>query len=450
MGRVLRAVRKWNIHRDAPPDPGWSAGPYMGSGRQPRGHNPVRYYNDRSIIGSIYNRIAVDLSMVLFYHALLDGKNNPIQMVHDNLNECLTLDPNIDQTSQAFFQDAALTMMEEGVVALVPVDADGDPMQTESFDIQQLRVCRIVGWFPQRVTVEVYDDREVDEDGKPVNGGVTKQITIPKYMCAIVENPFYNVMNLPSGSFQRLTRKLAMLDGIDEAAASGALDIILQLPYTVRGDARAKMAEERRDDLRKQLQDDELGVGYIDVSEKVIQLNRRIDNKLLEQIQTLLKTVYDELGITPEIMNGTASADAINQYQDRTVEPIANAFALEMKRKFLTKMARTGRNETNRHSIEFYRDPLRLIPIGELAEIVDKLLRNAAITANELRPKIGFMPSDDPNANKLMNPNMPEEDQPGGSSPPALEAGSSGGGSDPLDEVSAALDALLGDVDATG
>jgi hypothetical protein len=269
-----------------------------------------------------------------------------------------------------------------------------------------MRVGRVVGWYPRRVTVEIYDDREVDEDGKLVNGGVMKQVTLPKDQVAIIENPFYNIMNEPSGVLQRLIRKLALLDTIDEAAGSGKLDLIFQLPYTVRGDSRQKQAEKRRADLAAQLKDDELGIGYIDVSEKVIQLNRPIENKLLEQIQFLYTQLYAQLGITPEIMNGTATQDAINNYYDRTQEPIATAVSLEIKRKFLTKTART-----QGHSIEIYRDPLKLIPISELAEVADKLIRNAVVTANEFRPKIGFRPSDQPGANMLVNPNMPMSDQ---------------------------------------
>lgn len=403
MGRVISAIKGWNLFRDAPHDTGFNAGQSM-SYRQSR--MSPRYYSDRSIIGSIYNRLSVDLSSVEFFHAKLDENDVAIEMIRSDLQECLTLSPNIDQTAQQFKQDVAMTIFEVGHAAIIPVEADADPTETGGYNIKQLRVGRVVAWFPQRVTVEVYDDRERDENGEPVNGGITKQMTVPKHMVAIVENPFYNVMNEPSGLLQRLLRKLAILDGIDEAAGDGKLDLIFQLPYTVRGESRKKQAEDRRKILAEQLKDDELGIGYIDVSEKVIQLNRKVDNKMLEQIEYLHNAVKTELGITDEIMNGSASRDTIINYYDRTVEPLANAIRLELKRKFLTKTART-----QKQSVEIFRDPLKLIPISELAELVDKLSRNAVVTANEIRPKIGLMPSKEPSANKLINPNMPVDDQ---------------------------------------
>lgn len=415
MGRVARKAREmmhgWNLIKDTPTDlDGFSSGPMVTNSR-PNRSSTVRYVNDKSIVTSIYNRIAVDLSMVTFYHALIDENDVAYDVFRDSLNDCLTLSANIDQTSQALFLDAALTMMEQGIVAIVPINADLDPMLSSSYNIDDLRVCRVVGQRARKVTIEVYDDREIDDDtGLPVDGGVVKQKTIPKEWAAIIENPFFSVMNEPNGTLQRLMRKLSMLDGIDEAIANGKLDLLIQLSHSTRAPALAKQAEERREALRQQLQDDELGIGYIDVNEKVIQLNRPVENKLLEQIEMLYKKAFDELGLTPEIMNGTASADAINQYQDRVIEVIANAFALEMKRKFLTKTAR-NRVSTGRHSIEYYRDPLRLIPISELAEVVDKLRRNGVVTANEIRPKIGLRPSKLPGANDLANPNMPDADQ---------------------------------------
>lgn len=403
MGRVVRSLKHgWNAFQN-PQEPGFSAGP-MSQSRPNRQH--VRYYSDKSIIGSIYSRLAVDLAAIEFYHAKLDDDGVAISVVNDSLNDCLTLDPNIDQSAQAMKIDAALTMFEAGHVAIVPTDADLDPSVTTSYDIRSMRVGTVAGWFPQRVTVNVYDDRETDFEGNPVNGGVVKQLTMPKQFVAVVENPFYNIMNEPNGTLQRLKTKLSLLDGIDEAAGSGKLDMILQLPYTVRGDSRQKQAEKRRGDLRQQLKDDELGLGYIDISEKVIQLNRPIENKLLDQIKTLYDALYAELGLTPEIMNGTANRDTINNYYERTIEPIANAMALEEKRKFLTKTART-----QGHSIEIYRDPLKTIPTSELAEIMDKGTRSRVMTSNDIRPKIGLRPSKDPVANQLGNPNMPNSDQ---------------------------------------
>lgn len=405
MGRVVRTLKHgWNVFTDPPKDKKFSGGGAMVPARPNRSIG--RYYNDKSIIGSIYNRLALDVAQIEFIHAKLDENDVAIDIVRDNLNDCLTLDPNIDQSAQVFKMDYALTLFERGYAAVVPTDADLDPSVSSSYDIRSMRVAQILGWHARDVTLNLYDDREVDDAGNPVNGGISKQVTLPKEHTVIVENPFYNVMNEPNGSLQRLKTKLGLIDGIDEAIASGKLDLILQLPYTVRGDSRKAQAKTRRDDLRQQLRDDELGIGYIDVSEKVIQLNRPIDNKLLEQIKELYTAVYDELGLTPEIMNGTASRDTINNYFDRTIEPIANVLREEYKRKFLTKTART-----RRHSIEIYRDPLKVIQISELAEIMDKGTRSNVMTPNDIRPRIGLRPSKDPLANKLGNPNMPADKQ---------------------------------------
>lgn len=411
MGRVIRSLQHgWNAFAQPPRVSGGFPG---GSMVMPRPNRQVaRYYNTKSITGRIYTRLAVDFAMVEFYHARLNEEDVAIDVVRDNLNDCLTLDPNIDQNAFAMKVDLALTMFEAGHVAIVPIDCDLNPFETSSYDIRDMRVGTVAGWHAREVTVNVYDDREVDDNGNPVNGGVTKQLLTEKKITAIIENPFYGVMNEPSGNLQRLKRKLEILDGIDEAAGSGKLDMLLQLPFAVRGASRQAQAKKRREDLRTQLKDDELGIGYIDVSEKVIQLNRPINNKLLEEIQELHTAVYDELGLTPEIMNGSASPDTINNYYERTINPIATAVQLEYKRKFLTKTART-----RRHSIETYRDPLKLIPMSELAEIVDKVSRSAVATSNDIRPKIGLRPSKDPAANVLGNPNMPNEDQLGAHRP---------------------------------
>lgn len=408
MGRIRRQISKefkhgWNAFRDAPKERTYGGG-YAANPRSNRG--PARYFNDRSFIGSIFNRLAVDFALLEFYHAKLNEDGVPIEIVNDGLNRCLTLDANIDQSAFALKVDWAMTLFEQGTSCLVPIDCDMDPLVSASYDIRDVRVGRVMAWHPRHVSMMVYDDREVDGSGNPVNGGISKQITLPKDMTMVVENPFYTIMNEPNGLLQRLITKLSILDTIDEAAGSGKLDLILQLPYTVRGESRQTQAQKRRDDLRAQLKDDELGIGYIDVSEKVIQLNRPIENKLLDQIQYLMDAVMAELGLTKEIMNGTASKDTINNYYDRTIEPISTAFRLEAKRKFLTKTA-----VTQRHSIEAYRDPLQNIPLSELAEVADKLIRNAVLTANEFRPKIGFRPSNQPGADKLVNPNMPAEDQ---------------------------------------
>jgi hypothetical protein len=407
MGRVLRQLKHgWNVFQDGERDFGQGAPTTMPP--PTRGGN-TRYFNDRSFVGSIFNRLAVDFSMVEFYHAKLDDQGVAIDYVNSPLNDCLTLDPNIDQTAFELKMDFAMSLFQNNHAAIVPVDATMDPLVSGSYDIKNLRIGRVVGWRPQHVSVEVYDDREVNDQGEPVNGGITKQVYMRKQDVGIVINPFFGIMNEPNGMLQRLLTKWALLDKIDELQGSEKLDIIFQLPYTVRGESRQKQAEDRRKALSDQLQNDPLGIGYIDVSEKVIQLNRPINNKLLEEIQDLANGVMSELGLTREIMNGTASRDQINNYYDRTIEPIATAFGQETKRKFLTKTART-----QKQSIEYYRDPLKLIPIDELAEVSDKLIRNRVITVNEFRPKIGYRPSTEPSANKLENPNMPSDDQTAG------------------------------------
>jgi hypothetical protein len=448
MGRIRRQLTRelkhgWNAFRDAPQDSSYGGG-YSQSPRSNR--SPARYFSDRSFVGSIYNRLAVDFALIEFWHCKLNEDGVAVEIVADGLNRCFTLDSNIDQNAFAMKVDFAMTLFEQGTACVVPIDCDMDPLASSSYDIRDLRVGTVAAWHPRKITMMVYDDRENDDNGEPVNGGVVKQMTLPKDMVMVVENPFYTVMNEPNGLLQRLITKLGILDSIDEAAGSGKLDLILQLPYTVRGESRQTQAQSRRDDLRAQLKDDELGIGYIDISEKVIQLNRPIENKLLDQIEYLGNAVMSELGITREIMNGTASRDTINNYYDRTIEPIATTFALEAKRKFLTKTA-----VTQKHSIEYYRDPLKLIPIDELAEVADKLIRNAVLTANEFRPKIGYRPSSQPGADKLINPNMPTSDQPQATGADAAPPGD--GGADPLDKVNSMLDGLIGDLgtgDASG
>lgn len=425
MGRIRKQITRelkhgWNAFRDAPQDSSYGGG-YSQSPRSNR--SPARYFSDRSFIGSIYNRLAVDFALIEFYHAKLDENDVATEIVRDGLNRCFTLDANVDQNAFAMKVDFAMTLFEQGTACVVPIDCTMDPLVSASYDIKDLRVATVAFWHPRKVTMMVYDDREFNDAGEPVNGGITKQLTLPKDMVMVVENPFYSVMNEPNGLLQRLITKLGILDTIDEAAGSGKLDLILQLPYTVRGESRETQAAKRRDALRAQLKDDELGIGYIDISEKVIQLNRPIENKLLDQIEYLGNAVMSELGLTREIMNGSASKDTINNYYDRTIEPVATTFALEAKRKFLTKTA-----VTQRHSIEFYRDPLKNIPLSELAEVADKLIRNAVLTANEFRPKIGYRPSNQPGADKLVNPNMPAEDQAvaTGEPPPPKEVASEG------------------------
>lgn len=452
MGRVIRGMRrltapapemkhagggnaKVNAFDERPRDGGWTHGPSAG-GNGGASNFYRQIFSDKSMIGSIYNRIALDVAGVQFYHAMLDKDQDiPVEIVRDTLNERLTLEANVDQSSFAFMHDAVLTMFHNGVVGIAPIETSADPTETSSFNIGSWRCGPVSTYYPRQVTLNLWDDREVDSKGQPVAGGVRKDLTFSKFTVALVQNPFYEVMNKPNGLLQRLLRKLEILDGLDEAVGSGKLDMIMQLPYAVRGDKRTNQAEARRQALRDQLKDDELGIGYIDITEKVIQLNRPIDNKLLDQIETLFKKVMDELGMTPEIMNGTASPDTLNAYYDRTVEPIATAFALEFKRKFLTTNART-----RRHSIEFFRDPLKLIPSSEIGDVIDALRRNEVVTSNEIRPKIGYFPSKDPAANVMGNPNMPVDKQ-NSAGAPAAAAGEP-------DELDGELSGLEGTIDS--
>lgn len=423
MGRVVRTMREivrgremqhgWNAFQEPIDDLGWQHGPSQPFSNRGFSRGSSRIYSDKSMIGAIKLRIALDVAMVEFYHAMTDVDNGtPLSMVRDSLNERLTLSANIDQTAFALKVDMVLTMFDAGDVAVCPIDTSVNPNDTSSFEIGSLRVGTISTYYPRTVVCNVYDDREVDSKGNPVNGGIRKDVRFTKEQVAIVENPLYNVMNEPNGRLQRLLRNLELLGQMNEQAGSGKLDLLVQLPVQVRGDKRTAEAEKRRQNLRDQLKDDELGIGYIDITEKVIQLNRPINNSLPDQIDRDMANVMAELGITQKVMDGSATGDELNTYMDRTIEPICAAFQLEFKRKFLTTNAR-GRG----HSIETYKDPLKFIPLEKLGETVDHLLRNAAVTVNEIRPKIGFFPSSDPNANKLVNPNMPADKQATGGDP---------------------------------
>lgn len=423
MGRVTRriselmhGVNQFDQERRA--DASWEHGLNMARDSGAMNTSP-RFYRDRSMIESIYVRLAIDVAMVDFVHVLLDQDNDvPIERVRSVLDQRLTMDANIDQTAFQWKFDMAMTMFKNEVAVLAPIETTYDIAQTNSYDIQSMRVGTVSSWYPRRVMVNLYDDRERDASGRPINGGIRKDLLYEKSEVCIVQNPFAGVMNAPNSVLQRLIDTWNQLDQQNRELASGNLNMLIQLPYVTRGPKRTAMAEKRRAELREQLQADELGIGYIDASEKVIQLNRPVNTQLPDQIDKLHAQALDQLGLTPAIMNGSASADELNAYHDRTIEPICTAIQQEMKRKFLTQNART-----RRHSIEIYRDPLKLIPIGELAEITDKVLRNAAVTANELRPKIGYFPSKDPSANKLINPNMPVDDQVSGTEPAATEGG---------------------------
>lgn len=349
--------------------------------------------NERSLVVSVYNRIAMDVAAVDIKHVYLDEDNRYLQEVDSGLNECLSLSANTDQTGRAFIQDAVMSMLDEGCVAIVPVDTTTNPKDTESYNILSMRTGQITEWYPKHVKVKLYNEAT----------GKREEVTLPKTMVGIVENPFYSVMNSPNSTLQRLIRKLAILDLVDEATGSGKLDIIIQLPFQVNTERKRKQAEIRRKDLENQLASSKYGVAYADSTEKVTQLNRSLENNLLKQIEFLQTTLYSQLGLTQEIMNGTADEKTMLNYNNRTIEPILSALADEMKRKFLSKTART-----KGQSIEFFRDPFRLVPVSDIAEIADKFTRNEIMTSNEIRQIVGMKPSDDPSADELRNKNLNE------------------------------------------
>ena len=354
--------------------------------------------NERSIITSVYNRIALDVAAIDIRHVKLDEDDRFSEIIDSGLNNCLALDANIDQTGRAFIQDAVMSMLDEGCVALVPIETTFNPQQTGSFDINTIRTGKILDWYPKHVRVSVYNERS----------GKREEVVLPKDTIAIIENPLYAVMNEPNSTMQRLIRKLNLLDAIDEQSGSGKLDLIIQLPYVVKTEARRQQAEARRKDIEMQLAGSKYGIAYTDGTEKVTQLNRSVDNNLMKQIEYLTSMLYSQLGITQAVLEGTADEKTMLNYYSRTIEPIIAAIVDEMKRKFLTKTART-----RRQSIAFFRDPFKLVPVDNIAEIADKFTRNEIMTSNEIRQKIGMKPSKDPKADKLINSNLnqPEENE---------------------------------------
>lgn len=347
--------------------------------------------NERSIIASIYNRIAIDCASIAIRHVRLNENGQYLEDIDDSLNECLTISPNLDQTPRSFIQDLVLSLFDEGYIAMVPVEADFDPIETGSYEIFQLRRGRITEWFPENVRLECYNQKT----------GRIEEIIMPKKTTAIIENPMYTVMNGPNSTLQRLISKLNMLDAIDKQSSSGKMDLIIQLPYTVRSETKRAQAEQRRKDIEVQLMDSKYGIAYADATERIIQLNRPVENNLLGQIEYLTKELYTQLGLTTGIFDGTASEEEQLRYNNGTIEPIVAAIADEMKRKFLTKTART-----RGHSIMFFRDPFKLAPISQVAELGDKLTRNEILTSNEFRAIIGYKPSTDPKADELRNSNI--------------------------------------------
>ena len=351
--------------------------------------------NERTIITSVLNRIAMDVAAVDIRHVKLDDNGRYTEEIDSGLNNCLSLEANLDQTGRAFIQDAVMSMLDEGCVALVPTDTTTNPNSgmPGSFDIDEIRTGKITQWHPGHVKVNVYNEIT----------GQKQEIMMSKRSVAIVENPLYAVMNEPNSTLQRLIRKLNLLDMMDESNSSGKLDMIIQLPYVIKTEARRQQAENRRKDIEQQLTGSKYGIAYTDGTEHITQLNRPVENNLMSQIEYLTSMLYSQLGITQEIMNGTADDKAMLNYQNRTIEPILSALADEMKRKFLTKTARS-----QSQSIEFFRDPFKLVPVSDLAEIADKMTRNEIMTSNEIRQVVGMKPSDDPTADELRNKNLSE------------------------------------------
>lgn len=347
--------------------------------------------NERSIVTSVYNRIALDVAALNVQHVRLDENGRFLSVIDDGLNNCLTLEANIDQTARSFIQDVVVSMFDEGSVAIVPVDTTTDPNVSGSYDIPSLRVGQILDWYPQYIRARVYNEQT----------GRKEDIVVPKSAVAIIENPLYAVINEPNSTMQRLIRKLNLLDVIDEQSGSGKLDLIIQLPYVIKTEARRKQAENRRKDIENQLSGSKYGIAYTDSTEHITQLNRSVNNNLMSQIEYLTSMLYSQLGITQSILDGTADEKTMLNYNNRTIEPIISAIVDEMKRKFLTKTARS-----QHQSILFFRDPFKLVPVNDIAEIADKFTRNEIMTSNEIRQVVGMKPSKDPRADELRNKNL--------------------------------------------
>lgn len=405
-----RVKRSWNAF--------WNRDPTI----QHKDRGTVSYYrpdrprfsrgNERSIVTSVFNKIAMDVAAISIQHVRLDANGRYLETVDSGLNSCLTLEANIDQTSRAFIQDVVMSMFDEGCVSIVPVDTTADPTETGSYDIHSMRTGQILEWYPRDVKIKAYNDQT----------GRKEDILLPKSSVAIIENPLYAVVNEHNSTLQRLVHKLNLLDAIDEQSGSGKLDLIIQLPYVVKTDARRQQAEGRRKDIEDQLSGSKYGIAYTDGTEKITQLNRPVENNLMKQIEYLTSMLFSQLGINQSVMDGTADEKTMLNYTNGTIEPIISTIVGEMKRKFLTKTARS-----QRQSILFFHDPFKLVPVEKMAEIADKFTRNEIMTSNEIRQIVGLKPSKDPKADQLINSNLnhPEEksEQPVKEEPKIIEEG---------------------------
>lgn len=382
---IFRSREPTNTYQDS--GPGYSYRP-----DRPR----LTRGNERTIITAIYNRIAVDVASININHCRIDENGRYTETIDSTLNQCLNLEANIDQTGRAFMQDVVMSMLDEGCVAIVPVETSIDPSESTSYNVLSMRTGKILEWYPKHVRVRVYNDR----------AGKKEDIMLPKSMVAIIENPLFAVMNEPNSTMQRLIRKLSLLDLVDEQSGAGKLDMIIQLPYVIKSEARKQQAEARRKDIEEQLANSKYGIAYADGTEKIVQLNRSLENNLLKQVEYLTNLLYSQIGFDQTVLSGTASEEAMLRYQTRIIEPIVSAIVDELKRKFLTKTARS-----QKQTIRFFIDPFKLVTISNVAGVADTFTRNEIMTSNEVRQIIGLKPSGDPKADKLVNSNMPNPEE---------------------------------------
>lgn len=430
-----RMKKAWNAFRTGPYD--YQEVPYssvVSYGASPS-RAKLKIYNERSIISSIYSKISIDVAGIIIKHTRSDKDGRYLEDMDSSLNQCFTLEPNIDQAPRAFRQDIVMTLFDKGVAAIVPIDTVRDSLTFDISDIFTLRVGDIVTWYPKHVRISVYNE----------DRGIREEIVMEKRFVAIVENPLYAVMNEPNSTLQRLIRKLGILDAVDEQSGSGKLDLIIQLPYVIKSESRRQQAEKRREDIEFQLKGSQYGIAYTDGTEKITQLNRPAENNLLKQIDYLTNLLYNQLGLTAEVMNGTANEEAMLGYYNRTIEPIIDAIVEAMQRTFV------GREGVHKlEKIRYFRDPFKLVPVAQIAEIADKFTRNEILTANEIRQFMGIKPHEDPNADVLRNSNMPQDQTALGSGqpPPTDQSGAA------IDEMSKMmndmLDGLSSDIDGIG
>jgi len=393
-----RLKHAWNAFTDRNDLERPYAGDYASAFSRRPDRQPMRFSNERSIISSIYTRIGIDVSAIGMVHVRTDDQKRYLEDVDSGLNNCLTVEANIDQAARQFRQDVATTILDDGIAAIVPVDTSISPLESGGYDIKTLRVGRVVMWYPKHITVSLYNETR----------GTREDVTLPKATVAIVENPLYAVMNEPNSTLQRLMRKLNLLDAVDEQSASGKLDIIIQLPYVIKSDARRQQAEQRRKDIEFQLKGSKYGIAYTDGTEKITQLNRAVENNLMGQIEYLTKMLYSQLGLTEDVMKGVADEKTMLNYNSRTIEPLLDAIVEAMRRTFLTKTARS-----QGQSIMYFRDPFKFVPIGGeggIADIADKFARNEITSSNEIRQAIGMKPRPEAKADALINSNMPQGD----------------------------------------